>query len=56
MTAQVSCLPIGCDFHCTKLLRTLWFSLHLGSGRRESWKVCPELEHWRESLRLGLLT
>lgn len=56
MMAQVSRLPIGCDFHCTKLLRTQWFSLHLGSGRKESWKAPPGLEHWRGSLRLGLLT
>ena len=39
MTAQVARQPIGFDFHCTKLLRTQWFSLCLGSGRKESWKL-----------------
>lgn len=34
--AQDSCLPIGSGFHCTTLLGTHWFSLHLA---QEGW--CP---------------
>lgn len=54
MMAQVSCMPVGSDCHCTKLLGTQWFSLCLGSGNKEPWKAHPGLGHWKGSLRLGL--